>query len=189
MSLSATVINVLSFSTRVSCHSRSYQEDTKNTHTHSMQQCPLIFLLSFFSSFPAIPPPKAARSSNQPHQDDQGLRPSVRPMPGQGHGQASDLFDTFLYLGFISGGNPCEHCKTMQTPHRDARQMGHLSAEKYPERFPFHEHACHSTALPTSFSQTVLPRNHLHLHSHGPKTPYNNPRWTRVRTYASHTSR
>ena len=49
-----------------------------------------------------------------------------------GTGQESDLFLFFLHvfvLGFYVEETPCEHGENMQTPHRKAREITHLSTE------------------------------------------------------------
>src|SRR4029434_293424 len=46
--------------------------------------------------------------------------------------QESDLFlffGMFFLLGFLVGETPCKHGENMQTPHRKAREIAHLSTE------------------------------------------------------------
>ena len=48
----------------------------------------------------------------------------IHLLPGQEHGQESDLLCMFLFGSFVEE-TPCEHGENMSTPHRTAREMGH----------------------------------------------------------------
>src|SRR4029434_9806423 len=66
------------------------------------------------------PPSRAARSSGQP----------LWPRRQSQERQSQDLFfcsSACFYVGVLCGGNPCEHGENMQTPHRKAREIAHLS--------------------------------------------------------------
>src|SRR4029434_8945561 len=46
------------------------------------------------------------------------------------------LFCMFLLLGFLVEETPCEHGENMQTPHRKAREIAHLSTVHSGEDLP-----------------------------------------------------
>ena len=84
--------------------------------------------MNFFSAFnPSriVPPPGSSRSSGHLlSAGDQLNRPS------QSVTDRSVLFFLHVFLlGFLVEETPCEHGENMQTPHRKAREIAHLSTE------------------------------------------------------------
>ena len=61
-----------------------------------------------------------------------GTRPSVQSNLGQGA-----IFSVACFcVGVLCGGNPCEHGENMQTPHRKAREIAHLSTGGLGRTYP-----------------------------------------------------
>src|SRR4029434_4743389 len=59
---------------------------------------------------------------------------------------SSVIFACFLLLGFLVEETPCEQGENMQTPHRKAQEMAHLSTE--------------------GLGRTCPPYTHTHTHTH-----------------------
>src|SRR4029434_4633153 len=95
--------------------------DTGHTHTHMLMRSPVKFA---FCLQPILETLSFLKGSGQPFFRRPGTRPSVQSNLGQGR-TGSDLFCSCV--GVLCGGNPCEHGENMQTPHRKAREIAHLS--------------------------------------------------------------
>src|SRR4029434_4500528 len=92
--------------------------DTGHTHTHADEVAGEICLQPMLN----CPTSRAARSSGQP----------LWPRRQSQERQSQDLFfcsSACFYVGVLCGGNPCEHEENLQTPHRKAREIAHLSTE------------------------------------------------------------
>src|SRR4029434_10155338 len=60
-------------------------------------------------------------------------------------------FCMFFLLGFLLEETPCEHWKNMQTPHRKAREIAHLSTEGLGRTCPPEPTAPHAGIEPMTF--------------------------------------
>src|SRR4029434_439274 len=96
------------------------QTTHSNTHVH------LGWVLCFFPSWTVLPPgPQEQWVALMAPGDQVKLTVHL----GQGRtGKCSVLLHIFL-LGFLVEETPCEHGENMQTPHRKAREIAHLSTE------------------------------------------------------------
>src|SRR4029434_11278143 len=92
--------------------------DTGHTHTHADEVAGEICLQPMLN----CPTSRAAWSSGQP----------LWPRRQSQERQSQDLFfcsSACFYVGALCGGNPCEHGENMQTPHKKAREIAHLSTK------------------------------------------------------------
>src|SRR4029434_9137384 len=113
-----------------------YGGDTGHTHTNTRAGRPEVAVNLFSAFFPSwtVLPQGPPRSSGQLC-SARGPSEVNRPSFGQGWTRVL-LFGMFFLLGFLLEETPCEHGENMQTPHRKAREIAHLSTVHSGEDLP-----------------------------------------------------
>ena len=100
-------------------HTRGYMEATQDTHTQAWGRRE--FVLCFF------PIPGRPSSRTPQEQWAASQRPGTKWTVRLGQGRTGLFCSHVFLLGFLAEETPCEHGENMQTPHRKAREIAHLS--------------------------------------------------------------
>src|SRR4029434_8193321 len=97
-------------------------EATQDTHTQASCRGEFIFCLFPIQDCPSSRTPQEQwEACKRP-----GTKSSELCIFGQGCTCVLFFLHVFL-LGFLVEETPCEHRENMQTPHREAREIAHLS--------------------------------------------------------------
>src|SRR4029434_10441014 len=134
---------LLSHSTQHHTHAFGGDTGHTHTHTHADEVAGEIFLLPLThpgSSF-LQDPPGAVGSFSAP--GDQVNRPSQSGMD-----RSVLIFLHVSLLGFLVEETPCEHGENMQTAHRKAQEIAHLSTEGLGRSCPPEPTAPHARIKP-----------------------------------------
>ena len=104
-------------------HTHAFGGDTGHTHACWWGRR-WNFPSAFNLSWSPCPSSRGSRSSGQPF--------TTKSILGQGQDRRAIFSVACFCVGVLCGGNPCEHGENMQTPHRKAREIAHLSTEGEP---------------------------------------------------------
>src|SRR4029434_2952904 len=137
-----------------------------NTHTHTHAGRPEVAVnlsSAFIPSWAVLPPgqPGAVGSLCGARGPSQVIMSS--PWPGTDSRVIFSVLRHVFLLGFLVEETPCEHREDMQTPHRKAREIAHLSTEGLGRTCPPEPTAPHAgiesphthTMAPTLFTSVV----------------------------------
>ena len=131
------------------------------THTRTRRPEVAVNSTSAFNPSRIVPPPGSSRSSGQLLSARGPSEPSVSVRDGQ----ECVLFACFFLLGFLVEETPCEHGENMQTPHRKAREIAHLSTEGLGRTCPPEPTAPHAGIEPMTFLLSRRQCKHLSHHA------------------------
>ena len=111
-------------------------EATQDTHTHTHAGKPEIAvnLVSAFSPSWTVLPQRPSRSSGQLCSAQGPSEVNCPSLVRDGH--VFCYFACFFLLGSLGEETPCEHGENMQTPHRKAQEIAHLSTVHSGEDLP-----------------------------------------------------
>ena len=100
-----------------------------HTHTHTQAEVAVNFSSAFFPSRTVLPPgPQEQWAAFR--------RPGTKSSDPSWSGTDSSVLLHVFLLGFLVEETPCEHGENMQTPHRKAREIAHLSTVHSGEDLP-----------------------------------------------------
>ena len=132
-------------------HTHAFGGDTGHTHTHADEVAGEIFLLPLTHPEVLVLPQGAPGAVGSLLRRT-GTRPSVQSNLGQGQDRRAIFFCLHVFvLGFYVEETPCEHRENMQTPHRNAREIAHMSTGGLGRTCPAEPTAPHAGIEPMTF--------------------------------------